>query len=117
MNMVMKRIFISSFMGWVLFAALTVAYFGFYGKDSLKFGIDLVGGSYITLEVQDSDVIKTELHDKIKPFESILQQANIELEAKPSFHNNALTFKFESKKKHKKLKLYSVMIIVNCYTQ
>lgn len=98
MNMVMKRIFISSFMAWVLFAALTVAYFGFYGRDSLKFGIDLVGGSYITLEVQESDVIKTELHDKIKSFVSILEQANIALEAKPSFQNNALTFKFESKK-------------------
>jgi preprotein translocase subunit SecD len=98
MNMVMRRIFISSFMGWLLFAALTVAYFGFYGKDSLKFGIDLVGGSYITLEVQENDVIKTELHDKIKSFESILQQANIELESKPSFQNNALTFRFESKK-------------------
>ena len=98
MNMVMRRIFISSFMGWVLFAALTVAYFGFYGRESLKFGIDLVGGSYITLEVQESDVIKTELQDKIKSFVSILEQANIELEAKPLFQNNALTFKFESKK-------------------
>lgn len=98
MNMVMKRIFISSFMGWVLFAAVTVAYFGFYGKDSLKFGIDLVGGSYITLEVQQDDVIKTELYDKIKSFEAVLQQAQIVLESKPSFQNNALTFKFESKK-------------------
>src|SRR3989339_1163056 len=98
MNMVMKRVFISSFMGWVLFAALTVAYFGFYGKDSLKFGIDLVGGSYITLEVEENDVVKTELYDKIKSFESILQQANIALEGKPSFQNNALTFRFESKR-------------------
>lgn len=98
MNMVMKRIFMSSFMGWLLFAALTVAYFGFYGKDSLKFGIDLVGGSYITLEVEESDVVKTELYDKIKSFESILDQANIELQGKPSFSNSALTFKFDSKK-------------------
>lgn len=98
MNVAMKRVFISSFMGWVLFAALTVAYFGFYGKDSLKFGIDLVGGSYITLEVQQDDVIKTELHDKIKSFESILQEAKIESENKATFHNNVLTFNFESKK-------------------
>ncbi len=98
MNMVMKRIFTSSFMGWILFAALTVTYFGFYGKDSLKFGIDLVGGSYITLEVEESDVVKTELYDKVKSFESLLDQANIALEGKPSFQNSALTFRFESKK-------------------
>ncbi|MBV8661322.1 MAG: protein translocase subunit SecD [Candidatus Dependentiae bacterium] len=98
MNIVMKRIFVSSFMGWMLFAALMVAYFGFYGKETLRFGIDLVGGSYITLEVQENDVIKTELHDKIRSFESILQQANIELESKPTFQNNILTFSFESKK-------------------
>ncbi|MGZ6254373.1 MAG: protein translocase subunit SecD [Candidatus Chromulinivorax sp.] len=98
MNMTMKRIFVSSFMGWVMFAALTVAYFAYYGKDSLKFGIDLVGGSYITLEVQQDDVIKTELHDRIKSFESILQDAKISAETKPVFHNNILTFTFDSKK-------------------
>jgi preprotein translocase subunit SecD len=88
----------SGFMGWLLFAAFIVAYFLSYGKNSLKFGIDLVGGSYITLEVQEDDVIKTELHDKIKSFESILEQANIELQSKPTFHNNTLNFSFDSKK-------------------
>ena len=97
MSVAMKRIFVSSFMGWLLFAALTIAYFGYYGKDSMKFGIDLVGGSYITLEVQQDDVIKTELHDKIRSFESILRESNIELEGKPVFHNNILSFNFESK--------------------
>jgi preprotein translocase subunit SecD len=97
MNVAMKRIFISGFMGWILFAVLTVVYFGYYGKDSLKFGIDLVGGSYITLEVQQDDVIKTELYDKIKSFQSILQEAKIEFEGKPTFQNNVLTFNFESK--------------------
>lgn len=98
MNIAIRRIFMSGFMGWLLFAALTITYFGFYGKNSLKFGIDLVGGSYITLEVQQDDVIKTELHDKIKSFESILEEANIELESKPTFHKNALNFIFASKK-------------------
>ncbi|MBP6869592.1 protein translocase subunit SecD [Candidatus Babeliales bacterium] len=98
MNIAMRRIFMSGFMGWLLFAALTVAYFSSYGRQSLKFGIDLVGGSYITLEVDQNDVIKTELHDKIKSFEAILEQANIELESKPTFQNNALNFNFASKK-------------------
>ncbi len=97
MNMTMKRIFTSSFMGWVLLAAATVAYFSFKGKDALKFGIDLVGGSYITLEIDQNDVIKTELYDKIKSFQAILDQAAIELESKPVFQNNMLSFVFDSK--------------------
>ncbi|WP_162801721.1 protein translocase subunit SecD [Candidatus Chromulinivorax destructor] len=99
MNVTMRRFFISNFMGWILFAAITVAYFGFYGKNSLKFGIDLVGGSYITLEVQKNDVVRNELSDKIKSFESSLKHANIELEAKPVFVDNSLHFKFMSKAK------------------
>lgn len=98
MNTVMRRIFISNFMAWVVFAGLMVAYFFVYGKHSLKFGIDLVGGSYITLEVQQDDVIKTELHDRVSSFNAILQQANISSEGKPTFHNNTLTFTFDSKK-------------------
>lgn len=98
MNMTMKRIFVSSFMGWILFAALIVAYFQYRGKDTLNFGIDLVGGSYITLEIDDSDVIKTELSDKIAAFQAIVDQANIALEAKPKLQNNALHFVFDSKK-------------------
>lgn len=98
MNMAMRRLFVSGFMGWVLFAAITVAYFGFYGKNSLKFGIDLVGGSYITLEVQQDDVVRNELNDKIKSFTSSLDQANFEMESKPLFQNNSLVFKFVSKK-------------------
>jgi preprotein translocase subunit SecD len=98
MNVAVKRIFLSSFMGWVLFAALTSAYFIYYGKESLKFGIDLVGGSYITLEVDQNDVIKTELYDKIKSFEDILLQHELEVQSKPLFQNNALHFKFVSKK-------------------
>ena len=98
MNVTMRKFFISSFMGWILFAAITVAYFGFYGKNSLKFGIDLVGGSYITLEVQESDVVRNELNDKIRSFESSLHHAKIELDAKPVFNENGLDFKFVSKK-------------------
>jgi len=97
MNMTVKRIFLSGFMGWLLIAVASVAYFNFYGKHALKFGIDLVGGSYITLEVQESDVVKTELNEKIKSLEEILQNSNITAESKPTFHDNMLTFSFESK--------------------
>jgi len=96
--MAMRRFFISGFMGWILLAAVTVAYFGFYGKNSLKFGIDLVGGSYITLEVQEDDVVRNELSDKIQTFSSSLEHAKIGMESKPVFQNNSLIFQFESKK-------------------
>ena len=98
MSMTMRRFLMSSFVSWILFAAITVAYFGFYGKNSLKFGIDLVGGSYITLEVQQDDVVRNELSDKIKSFESALHHAKIEMDAKPVLNHNCLDFKFVSKK-------------------
>lgn len=98
MNMAVKKIALSNFFGWILLAGLIGAYFGFYGKQVLKFGIDLVGGSYITLEVQESDVVKTELQDKIESFQAILDQAKIKLTGKPVFDKNALRFNFESKK-------------------
>ena len=98
MNVAMKRFFLSGFMAWVVIATLSIAYFGFYGKNSLKFGIDLVGGSYITLEVQEADVIKTELHEKLKEFQAILENNNFVTVAKPTFDKKRLVFNFESKK-------------------
>jgi preprotein translocase subunit SecD len=98
MNVAMKRFFLSGFMAWVVIATLSIAYFAFYGKNSLKFGIDLVGGSYITLEVQEADVIKTELHEKLKEFQAILENNNFATIAKPTFDKKRLVFNFESKK-------------------
>jgi len=97
MNATIRRIFFSSFMGWLFVGMAAMSYFGYYGKSALRFGIDLVGGSYITLEVQQADVIKNELSDRIKSFESLLDHAHIETEGKPLFQNDALTIKFASK--------------------
>ena len=96
MNLAMRRFFLSGFMVWVISAVAISSYFYWYGQNSLKFGIDLVGGSYITLEVQENDVIKNELNDKVKSFESALNHAKISYDGKPIIEKNSLIFKLES---------------------
>lgn len=97
MNLSIRRFFLSSFFGWMIFAAATSFYFYYYGKNSIKFGIDLVGGTYITLEVQENDVVKNELNDKVKSFQSALNHANINVESNPVLDSGSLVFKFASK--------------------
>lgn len=96
MSLSIRRFFISGFFAWVMFAAATSFYFYYYGKNTLKFGIDLVGGTYITLEVQEDDVVRNELNDKVKTFTSALQHAKINPEGNPVIDSGALIFKFSS---------------------
>ncbi|NBX77821.1 protein translocase subunit SecD, partial [bacterium] len=92
----MRRFLYSGFFVWVLFAIGAVGYLAYFGKKSLKFGIDLVGGSYIMLEVQEDDVIKNELADKISQFENALFEANIRTVGKPNFEQNQIRLSFET---------------------
>jgi len=94
MNLPLRRFFYSSFFIWMLMALGACAYLFYYGKKSLKFGIDLVGGSYIMLEVQQEDVVKNELADKLNVFEARLSDENMKLVAKPSFEKDKIRFSF-----------------------
>lgn len=62
----------SSFMFWLLIAALSV-YFLYPLRQKLKFGIDLVGGTYITLKVETEKAIEHELRNKSKQLISVLK--------------------------------------------
>src|SRR3990167_6018138 len=96
MNPSLQRFLSASFTIWVAFAAAMCGYLYFHGKKDIRFGIDLVGGTYITLEVQKDDVIKNYFGDKIRSFESILKAAHIEMEGKPVLAHDGLVFKFLS---------------------
>lgn len=75
----------SGFILWMLAAAGIVAYlFTYYNggihlrPDRIKFGIDLVGGTYITLGVQTDKAVETELFDKVVSLSKKLEkEANI----------------------------------------
>lgn len=71
MNLTTKKILSSSFIGWIVLGVVCLAYlFTLDGwkpvlrKDRLHFGIDLVGGTYITLDVQTDKAVELELQDK-----------------------------------------------------
>lgn len=98
MSHTMKRFMMSSFALWIVAAAALGAFFYMYGKNNIRYGIDLVGGTYITLEVQEDDVQKNCLNEKVKELQDALAQVGIEYEKKPVFGEGSLTFSFESLK-------------------
>ena len=55
-----KRIARSGLMFWIALAIIGM-YFLYPLRKSLRFGIDLVGGSYLTLEVKTDTAIEAEL--------------------------------------------------------
>jgi preprotein translocase subunit SecD len=97
MSQVIKKFIETSFFGWILFAAAIVGYLYMSGKNNIKYGIDLVGGTYITLEVQEDDVTKNHLNDKIKGLQSALDQKGIELTKRAVLSKDSIVFSFQSK--------------------
>lgn len=96
MNHSFQKVLSTGFAFWVLFAVATCGYLYRYGKNDIRFGIDLVGGTYITLEVQADDVVKNYLGDKIRGFESIAKTSKLELDGKPVLAHDSLVFNFQS---------------------
>lgn len=96
MNHSIQKYLTVGFTFWVVFALATCVYLYRYGKKDIRFGIDLVGGTYITLEVQQDDVVKNYLGDKIRSFQQIAKASRLELDGKPMLTGDSLVFKFES---------------------
>lgn len=96
MNKSVQKALTSGFSAWLIFAVIMCGYLFWYGQKDIRFGIDLVGGTYITLEVQEDDVIKNYLNDKVRGFEGLLKSSKIELESKPLISQGVLTFKCNS---------------------
>ena len=96
MNYSVQRVLSAGFTVWVILAAAMCGYLYKYGKKDIRFGIDLVGGTYITLQVQQDDVIKNYLGDKINSFESLLKASHIDMDGRPVLAFDGLVFKFLS---------------------
>jgi len=97
MNNAVKNFFMSGFFVWIVAGIAIGGYLYISGKNKIKYGIDLVGGTYITLEVQEDDVIKNHLSDKIKTFQEMLSQSGIELEKNPVLKPQYLSLLFKTK--------------------
>lgn len=96
MNQSFPKILTAGFSFWVIFAVAMSGYLYWYGKKDIRFGIDLVGGTYITLEVQSDDIVKNFFGDKIRAFDGALKAARIELDGKASLVNDGLVYKFNT---------------------
>ncbi len=68
-----QRIFSSELMIWVLIGVIG-AYCLYPLRKSLRFGIDLVGGTYLTLEVQTDKAVEAELLSKLQTIDSRLKR-------------------------------------------
>ena len=83
-----RRIFFSGFVFWIIVAAAAL-YFSFPLRDHLKFGIDLVGGTYITLDVQVEKAVEYELLDKLHSIPTLLKEAEKEAPVSSKVENNS----------------------------
>lgn len=73
MNSTVRRIASSELMIWLVVCVIGM-YFLYPLRKSLRFGIDLVGGTYLTLEVQTDKAIEAELLSKLQSIDAKLKK-------------------------------------------
>ena len=87
--------FFSGFTFWVAFIAIGL-YFVFPLRQKLRFGIDLVGGTYITLSVQTEKAIEAELIEQMKRITAKLKEAKRDVPTSSVIEKNNIVFTFSS---------------------
>ncbi len=78
MTISVRRFLFSSLTVWVLVSLLGV-YFLLHLKKFINFGVDLVGGTYITLEVQTDKAIEADLDHGMQAIVDKLKKAELEV--------------------------------------
>ena len=95
MNSTARRLASSELMIWLVVCAVGM-YFLYPLRKSLRFGIDLVGGTYLTLEVQTDKAIEAELLSKLQGITAKLKrERSINIVSK-TIENNKITLTFEN---------------------
>ena len=101
MNVSLQKVFASPFMAWLIGAGVLFFYlFTFNGfrpvlrEDRINFGIDLVGGTYITLEVHTDKAVETELADRLQVIARKLETENEQLPTNQKFEGMRATLSF-----------------------
>ena len=95
MNVSVRKIFVSELMFWVLLCGIGL-YFLLPLRQSLRFGIDLVGGTYLTLEVQTDKAVEADLVEQMQSVDAKLKRANRTLPTSKYVENNVIILKFDS---------------------
>lgn len=87
-----RRFFLSGFFFWLVLGIFSV-YLLIPLRKSLKFGIDLVGGTYVTLDVQVDEAVKHELQERLKILENQIKENNINIESQ-KVEKNKISVRF-----------------------
>jgi preprotein translocase subunit SecD len=90
-----RSILFSEIFLWIAFGG--VCLYSIYPlRQKIRFGIDLVGGTYLTLEVETKKAIEADLISKLQGIDGILQSARLKLASEKVILGSELQLKFSS---------------------
>ncbi len=78
---------------WVIVALAGMALL-YFRWDKLRFGIDLVGGTYITLQVQTDKAVESDLTDRMQSFPEKLKREGLPVPEKKTIENEQIVLTF-----------------------
>jgi preprotein translocase subunit SecD len=90
-----RRFFMSWFMFWVAVAAVSV-WFLHPIRKHIKLGIDLVGGTYITLDVKVDKAVEHELREKQKSLVELLKEKDKKAPTSQKVDGNSILLTFDN---------------------
>jgi len=95
MNVSVRRMLFSELTFWLILCGVSL-YLLYPLRHSLRFGIDLVGGTYLTLEVQVDKAVDAELVGRLQGIESKLKQARKILPKSKIVEKKAMILTFDN---------------------
>ncbi len=95
MNISLRKIFVSELMFWVVICIISL-YLILPLRQSIRFGIDLVGGTYLTLEVQTDKAVEAELVEHMQSVDAKLRRAGYALPTSKYIEKNSIVLVFPS---------------------
>lgn len=95
MNFSVRKLFFTEFSFWILVAIIGV-YFLYPLRESIRFGSDLVGGTYLMLQVHVEKAVDAELVGAMQALESHLKKSNGLRPISKQVEKAVLTFTFDS---------------------
>jgi preprotein translocase subunit SecD len=95
MTLTAHRALFSPFTFWMLLSVVAIIYITPL-RNTLRFGMDLVGGTFITLEVQVDKAVEAELVGDMHTFESRLKQEHKKLPLEKKIEGQEIVLTFDS---------------------
>ena len=95
MNLSLRRMFFSELTFWLVLCGIGL-YFLLPLRQSLRFGIDLVGGTYLVLEVQTDKAVEAELIEKMQSVDAKLKRANRAIPTSKHVEKDTIVLTFAS---------------------